>query len=143
MSCFHRQTWKQKYFYKIQRNMKPSVWSGNRFCCIPFRKKMPAMLKISGGWLPLQRALAKLLVMRVLSEVSSLCSYSSVPEQFACVMGPRVDIRHMAWKWGHEIIRVLVEVPHLYMIHLCRGIEHRIIFSWKKHRRPNSVCSFI
>ena len=78
MSCFHRQTWKQKYFYKIQRNMKPSVWSGNRLCCIPFRKKMPAILKFSGGWLPLQRALAKLLVMRVLSEVSSLCSYSSV-----------------------------------------------------------------
>ena len=30
-----------------------------------------------------------------------------MPEQFACVMAPRVDIRHMAWKWGHEIIRVL------------------------------------
>ena len=29
--------------------MKPSAWSGNRFCCILFRKKIPMMLKFFGG----------------------------------------------------------------------------------------------
>ena len=37
-------------------------------------KRCPPFWNFRGGWLPLQRALAKLLVMRVLSEVSSLCT---------------------------------------------------------------------
>ena len=68
--------------------MKPSVWSGNRFCCILFRKKMPAILKFSGGWLPLQRALAKLLVMRVLSEVSSTSCLGTRLKWALCVVIP-------------------------------------------------------
>ena len=100
MSCFHRQTWKQKYFYKIQRNMKPSVWSGNRFAVFLSEKRCPPFWNFRGGdclsnahWLSFW--LCAFYQKWALCVVIPLCNRCKIVDYESLVLKPRLVLREI------------------------------------------------